>query len=124
MSDAWAKFSSAFWEGFDSARAKAPAPLDATHPFAALNETEAKASISAAMRAAYDAGNAAEKARVAEILQAPNAAHFLELAVDLALGTATGAQAVAVLSRAETDAAKRATLLKSSPLEASAHTVH
>jgi hypothetical protein len=94
-----------------------PAPLDAGRLFAGENEEEIKARVCAAIRGAFDEGVSAEKARVGAILTAPNAAHFLELAADLALGTATGAQAIAVLDRAEADAAKRATLLKSSPLE-------
>jgi hypothetical protein len=68
---------------------------------------------------------AAERTRTSEILNAPGAATFLEIAVDLALGDATGAQAAAVLSRAEADAATRAGIIKSNPLEsANAPTIH
>jgi hypothetical protein len=78
-----------------------------------------------AARRAHDAGVSAEKARVSAILTAPGAATFPEIAADLVLGPATGEQAVMVLARAEADAATRAALLKSSPLEsANANTLH
>jgi hypothetical protein len=93
-----------------------PAPLASGHPFEGATEAEIKGELAALIRGSYDEGVAAERARVAEILQAPNAAQFLELAMDLALGNASGAQAAAVLSRAENDAAKRVGLMKS-PLE-------
>jgi hypothetical protein len=98
----------------------------AAGPFDGQSEEQIKATLAAALRGAHDEGRASEKARVTSILTAPNAAHhFLDLAVDRALGDATAAQAAAVLSRAETDAATRATLLKSSPLEsANAPTIH
>jgi hypothetical protein len=119
----------AFRHGYAEARAEAraqPAPLAECHPFAGLNEEQVKASIAAALRAAHDQGVQAERARIAEVLNAPGASLFPTIAIDLALGTASGAQAAAVLSRAETDAAKRAGLLKPVPLESppSAPTVH
>jgi hypothetical protein len=64
-------------------------------------------------------------ARVEAILTAPEAAMFTDLAADLVRGPATSDQAIKVLARAENDAAKRAALLKSSPLEsANAPTIH
>jgi hypothetical protein len=123
MSDAWAKFSSAFWEGFESARAEAraraqSAPLDANHPFAALTIPQAKAAISAAMRAAYDSGMASERARIAEILQLPCASKFQELVVDLALGgDATPEQVAMVISRTEVHVQARLHPTESSPLD-------
>ena len=102
-----------------------PAPLAPGNSFAGLNETEFKASIAAAIRAAYDEGANAERSRVEAILTAPGAAMFPDLAADLVLGPATGEQAAGVLARAEADAAKRAALLKSSPLEsANVPTLH
>jgi hypothetical protein len=100
-----------------------PAPLDAAHPYF---ESEAiKAALIYVVKGAYADGEAAERKRVTEILQVPGAATFPEIAMDLALGAATGAQAAAVLARAETDAAKRAALLKSSLLEsANAPAIH
>ena len=91
-----------------------PAPLDAGHPFF---ESEAiKAALIDVVKGAYADGEAAERKRVTEILTAPGAQELPELAADLVLGPATGAQAASVLARAETDAAKRAGLMKS-PLE-------
>jgi hypothetical protein len=119
MRDLWVRLAS--WLG---CRAQ-PAPLAADNPFKGFSEEEVQATHAAAIHGAFDEGVSAEKARVGAILTTPNAAHFLDLAADLALGNATGAQAIAVLDRAEADAAKRATLLKSSPLEsANAPTIH
>jgi hypothetical protein len=78
---------------------------------------EIKTALAGVVQSAFDAGVATEKARVASILTAPKAAMFLDLAADLALGQATAAQAIGVLERTEADAAKRASLLKSLPLE-------
>ena len=103
-----------------------PVPLDAGHPLG-KSEEEVKATLAAAIRAAFDSGVGAEKARVAEVLQAPGAATFHEIAADLLLGDATATQAVAVLSRAEADAATRAGAIKSNILErasADAPTLH
>jgi hypothetical protein len=101
-----------------------PGPLDEGHSLGEIEE-KVKAALAAASRGAFVEGVSAEKARVCAILTAPGAATFPEIAMDLALGAATGAQAVAVLSRAETDAAKRAALLKSSLLErANAPAIH
>jgi hypothetical protein len=99
------------WARFDQvraeARAKAQSPLAA-----ALEEFFAsgpfKASIAALIEASFEDGRTAERKRVAEILQAPGAGHFPEIAADLVLGTATGEQALMVLARAEADAATRA----------------
>jgi hypothetical protein len=126
---AWAEFIGSFWAGYDAARARAQPALAPGNPFAGLSEDEIKAMIEPAMRAAYVEGVAvgvtAERARVTEILQAPGAAHFLEIAVDLALGQATGEQAIQVLARAEADAATRAGIIKSNMVEsANAPTRH
>jgi hypothetical protein len=94
-----------------------PPPLPSGHPFEGATEAEIKAALAAALRGAHDEGRAAERKRVAEVLQAPGAALFPDLAIDLALGTATGAQAAAVLARAEADAATRAGAIKSSILD-------
>jgi hypothetical protein len=85
---------------------------------------EVETALAEAVKGAFDSGVHAERARVAEILQAPNAAHFLELAADLALGPATGEQAAKVLARAENDAATRAGLIKSNLLESTRAVLH
>jgi hypothetical protein len=109
----------AAWQGFHEARAQSrvkakPSPLTAVEFFASQ---QCKIALSTIIRTAYADGVAAEKARVAQILQAPGAAHFLEIAVDLALGQATGEQAIQVLARAEADAATRAATIKSNMVE-------
>jgi hypothetical protein len=128
IKSAWAKFSAEFWQSFYEARAESragaqPAPPAAGHPFF---ESEAvKAALIDVVRAAFADGVAAEKARVEAILTAPAAAMFIDLAADLVRGPATAAQAAGVLARAETDAAKRASLLKTSLLEsANASAIH
>jgi hypothetical protein len=117
----WAKFTAEFWRGFeqarDEARAKAqPAPLDAS-PFDGMNVDEVKIVLAAALRGSYDEGVAAEKARIEAILGCEGAKVFAEIAIDLLRGPATGAQAAAVLSRAEADAATRAGAIKSNILD-------
>jgi hypothetical protein len=110
----------AFRQGFEQARAEAraqPALIALGNPFACLNETEVKASIAAAIRGAFDEGVAAERKRIGEILQAPGAATFREIAMDLVLGPASSAQAAGVLARAEADAATRAGAIKSNILD-------
>jgi hypothetical protein len=89
-------------------------------------ESEAvKAALIDVVRAAYADGVAAERARTYEILNAPGAATFLEIAADLVLGPASSAQAARVLARAEADAATRAGIIKSNLLEsANAPTIH
>jgi hypothetical protein len=104
----------AFRHGYEAARAKAQPPLAG---FLGETEDEIKAMLAALIRAAHDEGVAAEKARVSAILTAPGAAMFPDLAADLVRGPATGAQAIAVLARAEADAATRAGLMKSNLLE-------
>ena len=116
----------AFRHGYEQARAEARAraqpPLGY---FAGMNEAQIIFMVELAARRAHDAGVSAEKARVSAILTAPGAAHFLEIAMDLALGPATGEQAVIVLARAESDAAIRAGIIKSNLLESSnASTIH
>jgi hypothetical protein len=103
-----------------------PPPLDApANPFEGMSIDEVKTMLAAALRGSFDEGAAAEKARVEAILTAPEAAMFTDLAADLVRGPATSDQAIKVLGRAENDAAKRAALLKSSPLEsANAPTIH
>jgi hypothetical protein len=129
----WAKFTAAFWTGFEQARAQSrartqPAPdRDLAAAFEAFFASETyKDALAGLIKAAFADGQNAEKARVTEILRAPGAATFLEIAVDLALGDATGAQAAAVLGRAEADAATRAGAIKSNILDrASSHvTLH
>lgn len=110
-----ARFSGAFWTGFEQARAHDRE--FAGTPFEGLSVDEVKATLAAAIRGAHDAGMAAEKRPFEEILQAPGASTFPELAIDLALGTATREQAAGVLARAETDAATRAGLMKSNLLD-------
>ena len=80
--------------------------------------------VAAALRASFDEGAAAERARVSEILNAPGAALFPTIAIDLALGTATGVQAASVLERASADAATRAAAIKSNLLESATLTLH
>jgi hypothetical protein len=101
-----------------------PAPLDAGHPFS--ESEDYKAALDGTIQSAFADGVQAERKRISEVLNAPGAAMLPELAADLALGDESGAQAAAVLARAETDAAKRAGLMKSNPLESSssAPTVH
>jgi hypothetical protein len=121
LKSAMSRFGEAFWAGFEQARAESRAraqpPLDAGNPFEGQTEAEIKATLAAAIRGAFDEGVSAEKARVGAILTAPNAAQFLELAADLALGPATSDQAIKVLTRAESDAATRAGLIKSNLLD-------
>jgi hypothetical protein len=94
-----------------------PASLAADNPFKGFSEEEVKATLEAGLRGAFDAGRQAERDRIAAILQAPGASTFREIAMDLALGDATSAQAIAVLTRAETDAATRAGVIKSNLIE-------
>jgi hypothetical protein len=127
------RFGEAFWQGFYEARAESgataqPAPdRDLAAAFEAFFASETyKDALAGLIKAAFADGQNAEKARVTEILRAPGAATFPEIAVDLALGDATGAQAAAVLGRAEADAATRAGAIKSNILDrASSHvTLH
>jgi len=130
----WAKFTAAFWTGFEQARAQSraraqPAPdRDLAAEFQAFFASETyKDALAGLIKAAFADGVAAEKARVTEILQAPGASGtFMEIAADLVLGPATAAQASAVLARAEADAATRAGAIKSNILDrASSHvTLH
>jgi hypothetical protein len=118
-----------FRRGYAAARARSSARAQPAQPplgyFAGMNEAQIIFMVELAARRAHDAGVAAEKARVSAILTAPGAAHFLEIAVDLVRGPATGEQAVIVLARAEADAATRAGIIKSNLLEsAGASTVH
>jgi hypothetical protein len=123
------RFADEFWRGFEEARAQSearaqPVPL-AGHPLAGLNETEIKATIAAALRGSFDEGARSERSRIEAILTAPGAKTFPEIAVDLVLGPASSAQAVAVLARADADAATRAGIIKSNLLEsANAPTLH
>jgi hypothetical protein len=109
MRDLWVRL--ATWFG----RRAQPAPLDAGHPF--FESEDHKAVLAGIIQSALADGARAERTRISEILNAPGAATFLEIAVDLALGDATVAQAAAVLARAEADAATRAGAIKSNILE-------
>jgi hypothetical protein len=127
MSDAWAKFSSAFWEGFESARAEArakaqPATLAPDHQFFASEQF--RAAIATIIKDAFDEGNAAEKARVAEILQAPGAEELPQLAMFLVLGDATAVQATSILAKAENDASKRVAMTRAQQIEPAIPTLH
>jgi hypothetical protein len=94
------------------------APLTAGHPFEGQSEEEVKAALAAAIRASHHEGVAAERARIAEILQLPGASKFQELVVDLALGgDATPAQVAMVISRTEVHVQARLHPTESSPLE-------
>ena len=74
-----------------------PAPLDANHPsFRTRNSRPCSPRL---FEAAFADGRAAERKRVAEILHAPGAREFPQLAIDLALGDATAAQAAAIFAR-------------------------
>jgi hypothetical protein len=110
---AWARFSAEFWLGYEAARAKAkqqpPAPL--------IAEPEFRDWLLTIIRDAYADGVAAERKHVSDVLNAPGAATFPTIAIDLALGEATATQAAAVLARAEADAATRAAAIKSNLLE-------
>ena len=119
-------FDPSFWDGFDAARAEARAKAQSSPLASALEEYFAsapfKSAIASIITAAFSDGVVAEKARVSAILTAPGASTFPEIAADLVRGPATGEQAVIVLARAEADAATRAALLKSSPLESATTT--
>jgi hypothetical protein len=101
-----------------------PAPLALGNPFAGLNETEVKASIAAAIRGAFDSGVAAERARVAEILQAPGAEELPQLAMFLVLGDATAVQATSILAKAENDASQRVAMTRAQQIEPAIPTLH
>jgi hypothetical protein len=101
-----------------------PAPFAPGNPFAGLNETEVKASIAAAIRGAFDSGVAAERARVAEILQAPGAEELPQLAMFLVLGDATAVQADSILAKAENDASKRVAMTRAQQIEPAIPTLH
>jgi hypothetical protein len=120
MRNRWVRLAS--WLG----RRAQPVPLDAS-PFAGMTSEEIKTVLAATLRGAHDEGRAAERKRIAEVLNAPGAALFPTIAIDLAQGDATAAQAGSVLARAGADAAKRAGLMKSNVLErasADAPTLH
>jgi hypothetical protein len=99
-----------------------------TQPPAAPSDREARDagvhSLDEVIAVAIRDGRQAERARVAEILQAPGAATFPDIAADLVLGPATGEQAAKVLARADADAATRAGLIKSNLLESTARVLH
>jgi hypothetical protein len=127
MRNLWVRLADAFWTGFESARAEAkanaqPSPLVAY--FAGLNETEVEAMIAAALRGAHDEGVTAEKARVTEILQAPDAEELPQLAMFLVLGDATAVQATSILAKAENDASKRVTMMRAQQIEPAITTLH
>jgi hypothetical protein len=122
MKAAWTRFAADFRHGFERGLAESiaqPAPdRNLSAAFQAFFDSEAyKSALSGVVRGAFADGVAAERTRTSEILNAPGAATFLEIAVDLALGDATGAQAAAVLARAEADAATLAGAIKSNILD-------
>jgi hypothetical protein len=98
-----------------------PAPLDVGHPF--FQSAAYKDVLAGIIQSAMADGARTERARTSEILNAPGAATFREIAADLALGDATAAQAAAVLSRAEADAATRAGAIKSNILDRASNQV-
>ena len=103
----------------------APPNRDLAAEFQAFFASETyKDALAGVVQGAFNDGQNAEKSRVTEILQAPGAATFPEIATDLVLGPATGAQAAGVLARASNDAAIRAGLIKSNLLESAASTLH
>jgi hypothetical protein len=128
----WARFAAAFRHGYEQAMAEArartqPAPdRDLVAAFEAFFASETyKDALAGVVQGAFADGVAASRTRIETILRAPGATTFVEIAVDLALGDATAAQAAAVLSRAEADAATRAGIIKSNLLEsANAPTIH
>jgi hypothetical protein len=71
------------------------------HPFEGQSEEQIKATIAAALRGAFDSGASAERARVAEILQAPGAEELPQLAMFLVLGDATAVQATSILAKVD-----------------------
>jgi hypothetical protein len=121
------RIAASFWGGFDAARAEARAKAQ-TPLASALEEFFASAAFKSAIaqiiKGSFEDGAAAEKARVSAILTAPGSSTFPEIAIDLALGSAPGAQAVGVLERAQSDAATRAGAIRSNLLEATASTHH
>ena len=99
-----------------------PAALDTAHPFF---ESEAiKAALIDAVRAAFADGVAAERARVAEILQVPGAEELPQLAMFLVLGDATAVQATSILAKAENDASKRVAMTRAQQIEPAIATLH
>jgi hypothetical protein len=117
MRNLLANFVAGFRRGYAEARAKAQRPLDAGTSFDGLM-------IAAALRGSYDSGVTAEKARVAEILQAPGAEELPQLAMFLVLGDATAVQATSILAKAENDASKRVAMTRAQQIEPAITTIH
>jgi hypothetical protein len=100
-----------------------PVPLDAS-PFAGMTSEEIKTVLAATLRGAHDEGRAAERKRIAEVLQAPGVASYPLLAFELAIDGASVAQVAKVISRAEVAVQARLHPTESSPLESSTPTLH
>jgi hypothetical protein len=107
-----ARFSEAFWRGYEEARAQSRAA-----PMHSLDEV-----IVVSIRA----GRQAEPERIAEILRLPGADRFPRLAASLALAEIVAVeQAIEVLAVAESDVFTRPQPTESSPLESSSsHVLH
>jgi hypothetical protein len=130
----WAKFTAAFWTGFEQARAEAraraqsarsaaqPAPPDADHPF--LASAEFKTALATIIKDAFSDGVAAERKRIAEVLQAPGVASYPLLAFELAIDGASVAQVSAVIARSEVAVQARVHPTEAAPPESSTPTIH
>jgi hypothetical protein len=111
MRNLLAKFASAFWEGFERARAEA-----GTAPMAHSLDEVIAVSIAA--------GRRAERERIAEILKLPGAHRHPRLAASLALAESISAeQATQVLAVAESDGLTRPQPTESQ-LESDGHVLH
>jgi hypothetical protein len=127
----WAKFTAAFWTGFEQARAQSrawaqPAPdRDLAAAFEAFfASAKYKDALAGLIKAAFADGVASERARVAEILQAPGAEELPQLAMFLVLGDATAVQATSILAKAENDASKRVAMTRAQEVEPAIPTLH
>jgi hypothetical protein len=129
-----ARFADAFWRGFDEARAESvaraqparsaaqPAPPDADHPF--LASAEFKTALATIIKDAFSDGVAAERKRIAEVLQAPGVASYPLLAFELAIDGASVAQVSAVIARTEVAVQARVHPTEAAPPESSTPTIH
>ena len=89
-----------------------------------MNVEEIKTVLAAAIRGAHDEGASTERARIAEILQAPGAEELPQLAMFLVLGDATAVQATSILAKAEADASKRVAMTRAQQIEPAIPTLH
>jgi hypothetical protein len=117
-----------FWTGFDAARAEARAKAEPSPLASALEEYFASAgfknAIAEIIKGSFEDGVAAERKRIAEVLQAPGVASYPMLAFELAIDGATVAQVAAVISRTEVNVQARIHPTESSPLESATPTIH